>query len=106
MREAVVVSGARTAVGKAPKGKLRTVRPDDMAAAVIKAALDRAPALKPEDVNDVIIGCALPEGEQGLNMGRIAVMRAGLPDSIPAMTVNRFCSSGLQTIALAAQQIR
>ncbi len=106
MREAVIVSGARTAVGKAPKGKLRTVRPDDMAATVIKAALDRAPALKPEDVNDVIIGCALPEGEQGLNMGRIAVMRAGLPESIPAMTVNRFCSSGLQTIALAAQQIR
>ncbi len=106
MREAVIVSGARTAIGKAPKGKLRTTRPDDMAATVVKAAFDRAQGLKPDDVDDVIIGCALPEGEQGLNMGRIAVIRAGLPDTIPAMTVNRFCSSGLQTIALAAQQIR
>lgn len=105
MRNAVIVSTARTPVGKAPRGKLRTTRPDDMAAAVIKTALERAEGLKPEDVDDVIMGCALPEGEQGLNMGRIAVLRAGLPNSIPAMTVNRFCSSGLQTIALAAQQI-
>jgi acetyl-CoA acyltransferase len=105
MREAVIVSTARTAVGKAPRGKLRTTRPDDMAATVIKAALERAEGLKPEEVDDVIIGCALPEGEQGLNMGRIAVLRAGLPNLTPAMTVNRFCSSGLQTIALAAQQI-
>jgi len=105
MREAVIVSGARTAVGKAPRGKLRTTRPDDMAAAVVKAALERAPGLDPQQVDDVIIGCALPEGEQGLNMGRIAALRAGLPDSVPAMTVNRFCSSGVQTIALAAQQI-
>lgn len=105
MRQAVIVSGARTAVGKAPRGKLRTMRPDDMAAAVVKAALERAPALDPQAVDDVIIGCALPEGEQGLNVGRIAALRAGLPDSTPAMTVNRFCSSGLQTIALAAEQI-
>ncbi len=105
MREAVIVSGARTAVGKAPRGKLRTTRPDDMAATVVKTALARAPGLDPKEVDDVIIGCALPEGEQGLNMGRIAALRAGLPNTIPAMTVNRFCSSGVQTIALAAQQI-
>jgi acetyl-CoA acyltransferase len=105
MREAVIVSGARTAVGKAPRGKLRTTRPDDMAAAVVREAVKRAPALDPKEIDDVIIGCALPEGEQGLNMGRIAALRAGLPHSIPAMTINRFCSSGLQTIALAAQQI-
>lgn len=105
MREAVIVSGARTAVGKAPRGKLRTVRPDDLAAAVIKTALERAPGLDPKDIDDVIIGCALPEGEQGLNMGRIAAIRAGLPNTVTGMTVNRFCSSGVQTIALAAQQI-
>lgn len=105
MKQPVIVSTARTAVGKAPRGKLRTTRPDDMAATVVKAAFERAQALKPEDVDDVIMGCALPEGEQGLNMARIAVLRAGLPNTIPAMTVNRFCSSGLQTIALAAQQI-
>src|SRR5712692_9256520 len=105
MREAVIVSAARTAVGKAPKGKLRTTRLDDMAATVVKTALERAPALKPEDVDDVIIGCAMPEGEQGLNMGRVAALRAGLSHTVPAMTVNRFCSSGLQTISLAAQQI-
>jgi acetyl-CoA acyltransferase len=106
MREAVIVSAARTAVGKAPRGKLRTYRPEDMAATVVTAALKRAGGLKPEDVEDVIIGCAFPEGEQGLNMGRIVALRAGLPYTVPAMTVNRFCSSGVQTIALAAQQIR
>ncbi len=105
MREPVIVSAARTAVGKAPRGKLRTTRPEDLGAAVVKAALERAGGLKPEEVDDVIIGCAMPEGEQGLNMGRIVGLRAGLPVSVPAMTVNRFCSSGLQTIALAAQQI-
>lgn len=105
MREAVIVSGARTAVGKAPRGKLRTTRPDEMAAAAISAALRRAEGLAPDQVQDVIIGCALPEGEQGLNMARVAALRAGLPDVVPGMTVNRFCSSGLQTIALAAQQI-
>ncbi len=104
-REAVIVSTARTAVGKAPRGTLRTTRPDEMAAAVIAEAVRRAEPLKPEDVDDVIIGCALPEGEQGLNMARVATVRAGLPLSVPAQTVNRFCSSGLQTIALAAQAI-
>ncbi len=106
MREAVIVSAARTAIGKAPRGKLRTTRTEDMAATVVTAALKRAGGLKPEDVEDVIIGCAFPEGEQGLNMGRVVGLRAGLPYTVPAMTVNRFCSSGVQTIALAAQQIR
>ncbi|MCG8347066.1 MAG: acetyl-CoA C-acyltransferase [Chloroflexales bacterium] len=105
MREAVIVSGARTAVGKAPRGALRTTRPDEMAAAVIKAAIERAPGLSPADVEDVILGCALPEGEQGLNMARVAAQRAGLPDTVCGVTINRFCSSGLQTIAMAAQQI-
>ncbi len=106
MREAVIVSGVRTAVGKAPRGKLRTTRPDDLAGIVVKEAFERAGGLKPEDVDDVIIGCAMPEGEQGLNMGRIAALRAGLPNIVTGMTVNRFCASGVQTIALAAQQIR
>ena len=106
MRDAVIVSAARTAIGKAPRGKLRTYRPEDMAATVVTAALKRAGGLKPEDVEDVVIGCAFPEGEQGLNMGRVVALRAGLPYTVPAMTVNRFCSSGVQTIALAAQQIR
>jgi acetyl-CoA acyltransferase len=105
MREAVIVSGARTAVGKATKGSLRTVRPDDMAAAAISAAIERVPGLDPKDIDDVIIGCAMPEAEQGLNVARLAAIRAGLPDSVAAQTVNRFCSSGLQTIALAANQI-
>jgi len=106
MREAVIVSGVRTAIGKSPRGKLRTTRPEDMAAAVVSAALKRAKGLEPEDVDDVIIGCAFPEGEQGLNMARIVTLRAGLPHIVPGMTINRFCSSGLQSIALAAQQIR
>jgi acetyl-CoA acyltransferase len=105
MREAVIVSGARTAVGKAPRGMLRSTRPDELAAKVIAAAIERAPGLRPQDVEDVIIGCAMPEGEQGLNLARVAAQRAGLPDSVCGMTVNRFCSSGLQTIAMAAQQI-
>ena len=105
MREAVIVSAVRTAVGKAPRGKLRTTRPEDMGAAALNAALQRVPALNPEDVDDVIIGCAFPEGEQGLNMARSIVLRAGLSYKIPAMTVNRYCSSGMQTIALAVQQI-
>ncbi len=104
-REAVIVSAVRTAVGKAPRGTLRTTRPDEMAAAVIAEAARRAEPLPPDEIDDVIIGCALPEGEQGLNMARIASVRAGLPVSVPAQTVNRFCSSGLQTIALAAQAI-
>ena len=105
MREAVIVSGARTAVGRAHKGSLRTVRPDDMAAAVITEAIARAKGLDPNEIEDVILGCALPEAEQGLNMARVAATRAGLPHTVPGQTVNRFCSSGLQTIALAAQQI-
>ncbi|WP_029215608.1 acetyl-CoA C-acetyltransferase [Kallotenue papyrolyticum] len=105
MREAVIVSGARTAVGKAGRGSLRTVRPDDMAAAAIKAAVERAAGLDPNAIDDVIMGCAMPEAEQGMNVARIATIRAGLPHTVPAQTVNRFCSSGLQTIALAAQQI-
>src|SRR5262245_12323566 len=105
MREAVIVSAARTAVGKAPRGALNSARPDDMAAAAIKAVVERAPGLDPKEIDDVIVGCAMPEAEQGLNMARAALLRAGLPVEVPGQTVNRFCSSGLQTIALAAQQI-
>lgn len=105
MPEAVIVSAVRTAVGKAPRGKLRTYRPEDMAAAVVAAALKRAPALQAADIDDLILGCAFPEGEQGLNVSRVIGLRAGLPHTVPAMTINRFCSSGLQSIALAAQQV-
>lgn len=105
MREAVIVSAVRTPVGKAPKGSLRNVRPDDLGALVIKEALARVPQLAPEEVDDVILGCAMPEGAQGMNVARIACLRAGLPISVPAMTVNRFCASGLETIAIAAQRI-
>jgi acetyl-CoA acyltransferase len=105
MREAVIVAAARTAVGKAPHGMLRDTRPDEMAAAVIGELTGRLSALKPEEIEDVIIGCAFPEAEQGLNMARIAALRAGLPESVPGQTVNRFCSSGLQTIATAAERI-
>jgi acetyl-CoA acyltransferase len=105
MREAMIVSSVRTAVGKAPKGTLRATRPDDLAAIVIREAVARAKALDPNDVEDVIIGCAMPEAEQGMNVARIALLRAGLPVTTSAMTVNRFCSSGLQTIAIAAEQI-
>lgn len=104
MRNAVIVSAARTAVGKAPRGSLRTTRPDDMAATVIKAVIERA-GIEAGDVEDVILGCAFPEAEQGMNMARIALLRAGLPETVCGQTVNRFCSSGLQTIATAAQQI-
>ncbi|MYC96201.1 MAG: thiolase family protein [Caldilineaceae bacterium SB0661_bin_32] len=105
MTSAVIVSAARTAIGKAPRGTLRTTRPEEMAAAAIGAVLERAPAVNAKEVDDVILGCAMPEAEQGMNVGRIASLRAGLPVEVPAQTVNRFCSSGLQTIALAAQQI-
>ena len=105
MREAVIVAAARTAVGKAPHGMLRETRPDEMAAAVIRELTRRVPGLKPEEIEDVIIGCAFPEAEQGLNMARVAALRAGLPDTVPGQTVNRFCSSGLQTIATAAERI-
>ena len=106
MPEAVIVDCLRTAVGKAPRGALRNTRPDDLAATVIKALLDKYPQVAPQDVEDVILGCAMPEAESGSNMARIAALRAGLPDSVPGVTINRFCSSGLQSIALAANQIR
>ncbi len=105
MREAVIVSGVRTAVGKAPRGTLRTTRPDDMAASVITDLLRRVPELPPETVDDVIIGCATPEGESGTNVARIASLRAGLPHEVAAVTVNRFCSSGSQAIAMASERI-
>jgi acetyl-CoA acyltransferase len=106
MREAVIVSAVRTAVGKAPRGTLRTTRPDEMGAAVIKEALARVPNLDVNEVEDVIMGCAMPEAEQGMNVARAAAIRAGLPVSSSAMTINRFCSSGLQSIALAADRIK
>jgi acetyl-CoA acyltransferase len=105
MPEAVIVSAARTAVGKAGKGALADTRPEDMGAVAVAEAVRRAAGLDPAEIDDVIMGCAMPEGQQGLNMGRIIALRAGLPDSVTAQTVNRFCSSGLQTIALGAQQI-
>lgn len=105
MTEAFIVSAVRTPVGKAPKGKLRSVRPEDLGALVLKEALRRVPQLPAEQVDDVVIGCAMPEGPQGLNMARNIVLLAGLPDTVPAVTVNRFCASGLETIANAAQRI-
>ncbi len=105
MREAVIVSSVRTPVGRAPKGALRATRPDDLAALAIKEAVARAKGLDAKDIDDVVIGCAMPEAEQGMNIARIASLRAGVPVSTSAMTVNRFCSSGLQAIAIAAQQI-
>ena len=105
VREAVIVAGVRTAVGKAPRGTLRATRPDDMLAVAIAEVVRRAEGLDPAEIEDVVIGCAMPEGEQGWNVGRVATLRAGLPDSIAAQTVNRFCSSGLQTIAQSAERI-
>jgi acetyl-CoA acyltransferase len=105
MNEAVIVSAVRTPIGKAPNGALRRTRPDDMGAVVIKEALRRATGLDPAEVEDVILGCAMPEAEQGLNVARIASLRAGVPVSASAVTVNRFCSSGLQSIASAAERI-
>ena len=106
MPEAVIVSAVRTPVGRAFKGSLRTTRPDDLAALAIREALARVPAIEAKDIDDVILGCAMPEGEQGMNVARIAALRAGLPVETSAMTINRFCSSGLQAIALAAERIR
>jgi len=105
MRDAVIIAATRTPIGKAPNGALRTVRPDDMAAAVITEALRRAPGVDAAEIDDVILGCAMPEAEQGLNVARIASLRAGIPVSASAVTVNRFCSSGLEAIALAAERI-
>jgi acetyl-CoA acyltransferase len=106
MAEAVIVSAVRTPVGRAYKGTLRATRPDDLAALVVKEAIARVPGLAAGEVDDVILGCAMPEGEQGMNVARIAALRAGLPVETSAMTINRFCSSGLQAIALAADRVR
>src|SRR3954463_399223 len=106
MRDAVIVSAVRTAVGKAPKGTLRNTRPDEMGAAVIEEALRRAEDVSKAEVEDVVMGCAMPEAEQGMNVARAAAIRAGLPVETSAMTINRFCSSGLQSIAIAADRIR
>jgi len=106
MPEAVIVSAVRTPVGRAYKGTLRATRPDDLAALVISEAIARVPGLAAREVDDVILGCAMPEGEQGMNVARIAALRAGLPVETSAMTINRFCSSGLQAIALAADRVR
>jgi acetyl-CoA acyltransferase len=105
MREVVIASSVRTAVGKAFKGTLRATRPDDTAAVAIKGALERVPQVDAREIEDVILGCAMPEAEQGMNVARIAALRAGLPVETSAMTINRFCSSGLQAIALAAERI-
>src|SRR5688572_21695589 len=105
MREAVITAAVRTPVGRAPRGALKDTRPDDLAALVLQEALRRVPGLAPEEVEDVILGCAIPEGPQGMNIARLAALRAGLPHTVPGQTVNRFCSSGLQTIAQAAERI-
>ena len=105
MREAVIVSSVRTPVGKAFKGTLRSTRPDDLAAIAMQEAIRRVPGLNPAEIEDVILGCAMPEGEAGMNVARIASQRAGLPAEVPAITINRFCSSGLQSIAMAAERI-
>jgi acetyl-CoA acyltransferase len=105
MREAVIASSVRTAVGKAYKGTLHATRPDDLAAVAINGAIQRVPGLDPKEIEDVVLGCAMPEGEQGMNMARIASLRAGLPVECSAITVNRFCSSGLQAIAMAAERV-
>jgi acetyl-CoA acyltransferase len=104
--EAVIIDCLRTPVGKAPKGTLRNTRPDDLAAIVIRRLLEKYSAIAPEEIDDVILGCAAPEAESGTNMARIAALRAGLPNSVPGVTINRFCSSGLQAVAMAADRIR
>ncbi len=106
IQDAYIVAAVRTPVGKAPRGMFKTVRPDDMLAHVLKAAVDQCPGLDPAAIDDVIAGCAMPEAEQGMNVARIALLLAGLPDSVPGMTINRFCASGLQAVALAADRIR
>src|SRR2546426_9055377 len=105
MKEAVVVTAVRTPVGKANKGTLRDMRPDDMAATVIANAIQRTAGLRSSEIDDVILGCAMPEAEQGMNVARISSLRAGLPPEVSAITINRFCSSGLQSIAFAAERI-
>src|SRR5438093_11288215 len=105
MREAVIVSAVRTAVGKAPRGTLKDTRPDEMAAAVIAEAVRRVPGLDPREVDDVVLGCALPAAEQGLNVARIAALRAGLPHTVSGQTINRFCSAGLAATGIAPEPI-
>lgn len=105
-REAVLVSLARTPIGKSPRGSLRHTRPDDLAALVVQAVLGRCPEVDAQEIEDVIFGCSMPEGESGMNVARVAVLRAGLPKSIPGTTVNRFCASGLEAIAIGAERIR
>jgi acetyl-CoA acyltransferase len=106
MKDVIIASAVRTAVGKAPRGTLRTTRPDDLAAFAINGALARIPQLDKSEIEDVILGCAMPEAEQGMNVARVASFRAGLPITTAAMTINRYCASGLQSIALAADRIR
>src|SRR5512139_491959 len=106
MKEAVIVSAVRTPVGRAKRGGLATVRPDELAAAAIQELLKRTPEVEPVSIDDVVIGCAFPEGEQGLNMARMISLRAGLPDSVPAETINRYCSSGVQSIVHVANAIQ
>jgi acetyl-CoA acyltransferase len=106
IQEAYIVAAVRTPVGKAPRGMFKNVRPDDMLAHVLKGAIAQVPGLDPHDIGDVVVGCAMPEGEQGMNVARIGVLLAGLPDSVPAVTINRFCSSGVQAISMAADRIR
>src|SRR5580704_14167113 len=106
MKDVIIASAVRTAVGKAPRGTLRSTRPDDLAAVAINGALDRVPQLDKSEIEDVILGCAMPEAEQGMNVARVASFRAGLPITTSAMTINRYCASGLQSIALAADRIR
>src|SRR5512145_249123 len=105
MPKVYIISAVRTAIGRAYKGSLKDTRPDDLGALAIQGAVGRVANLDPAKVDDVIFGCAMPEGEQGMNVARICALKAGLPDSVPAMTINRFCSSGLQAIALAAERI-
>ncbi|MHC4997693.1 MAG: thiolase family protein, partial [Planctomycetota bacterium] len=105
MRQAVIVSGARTAVGRSGRGSLRFVKPTDLAAAAVAEVVKRTDGLDPAEIEDLIIGCSCPEQDQGNNMGRVIAIRAGLPIRVPACTVNRFCSSGLQTIAMASERI-
>jgi len=106
MQDVVIIDCLRTAVGKAPRGVLRHSRPDDLAGAVIRALLAKYPQVPKDDIEDLILGCAMPEAESGMNMARNAVLLAGLPDSVTGVTINRFCSSGLQSIAMAADRIR
>ena len=105
IQEAYIVAAVRTPVGKAPRGMFRNIRPDDMLAHVLKGVIAHVPGLDPHDIGDVVVGCAMPEGEQGMNVARIGVLLAGLPDSVPAVTINRFCSSGVQAISMAADRI-